>query len=66
MAHYNLGITLNEQGDTDGAISHYREAVELRPGYAEAHYNLGRLLVQKGQVDEAITHYEKALEINPD
>jgi tetratricopeptide (TPR) repeat protein len=65
MAHYNLGITLNEQGDTDGAISHYREAVELWPGYAEAHYNLGRLLVQKGQLDEAITHYEKALEINP-
>jgi protein O-mannosyl-transferase len=65
MAHYNLGITLNEQGDTDGAISHYREAVELWPGYAEAHYNLGRLLVQKGQLDEAITHYEKALEIDP-
>ena len=65
MAHYNLGIALNEQGDTDGAISHYREAVELWPGYAEAHYNLGRLLAQKGQVDEAITHYEKALEINP-
>ena len=65
MAHYNLGITLNDQGDTDGAISHYREAVELWPGYAEAQYNLGRLLVQKGQVDEAITHYEKALEINP-
>jgi tetratricopeptide (TPR) repeat protein len=65
MAHYNLGITLNEQGDIDGAISHYREAVELWPGYAEAHYNLGRLLVQTGQLDEAITHYEKALEINP-
>jgi protein O-mannosyl-transferase len=65
MAHYNLGIALNEQGDTDGAISHYREAVELWPGYAEAHYNLGRLLAQKGLVDEAITHYEKALEINP-
>jgi tetratricopeptide (TPR) repeat protein len=65
MAHYNLGIALNEQGDTDGAISHYREAVELWPGYAEAHYNLGRLLAQKGQVDEAIAHYEKALEINP-
>jgi protein O-mannosyl-transferase len=65
MAHYNLGIVLNEQGDTDGAIAHYRQALELRPGYAEAHYNLGRLLVQKGQLDEAITHYEKALEINP-
>jgi tetratricopeptide (TPR) repeat protein len=65
MAHYNLGIALNEQGDTDGAIAHYRQALELWPGYAEAHYNLGRLLVQKDQLDEAITHYEKALEINP-
>ncbi len=65
MAHYNLGIVLNEQGNTDGAIAHYRQAVELRPSYAEAHYNLGGLLVHKGQPDEAIAHYEKALEINP-
>ena len=65
MAHYNLGITLNDQGDADRAIAHYRQAVELRPSYAEAHYNLGRLLAQKGQLDEALVHYEKALEINP-
>jgi protein O-mannosyl-transferase len=65
MAHYNLGIALNKQGDTDGAIVHYRQALELRSSYAEAHYNLGRLLVQEGQLDEAITHYEKALEISP-
>ena len=65
MAHYNLGIALNDQGDADGAIAHYRQAIELRPSYAEAHYNLGRLLVQKGQLDDAIAHYEKALEINP-
>ena len=66
MAHYNFGIALNDQGDADGAIAHYRQAVELRPSYAEAHYNLGRLLARKGQLDEAIVHYEKALEINPD
>jgi tetratricopeptide (TPR) repeat protein len=65
MAHYNLGIALNDQGDTDKAIAHYRRAVELRPGYAEAHYNLGRLLVQKGQLEDAIAHYERALEGNP-
>jgi len=65
MAHYNLGIALSEQDDTDGAIGHYRQALDLRPSYAEAHYNLGRLLVQEGQLEEAITHYKKALEINP-
>ncbi len=64
MAHYNLGIALNEQGNPDEAIVHYRHAVDLRPSYAEAHYNLGRLLVQKGELDEAIAHYEKAVEIN--
>jgi protein O-mannosyl-transferase len=65
MAHYNLGIALNDQGDAEGAIAHYHQALDLRPSYTEAHYNLGRLLAQKGQLDEAIAHYEKALEINP-
>jgi tetratricopeptide (TPR) repeat protein len=65
MAHYNLGIALNDLGNTDGAIAHYRQAIELRPSYAEAHYNLGRLLAQKGQLDDAVTHYAKALETNP-
>jgi tetratricopeptide (TPR) repeat protein len=65
MAHYNLGIALNDMGRIDDAIAHYQQAIELRPSYAEAHYNLGRLLAQKGRLNDAIIHYEKALEINP-
>lgn len=65
MAHYNLGILLSEQGQADEAIDHYRQAVALRPDYAEAHYNLGRLLVEQGHVNDAIAHYEKAAVINP-
>jgi protein O-mannosyl-transferase len=65
MAHYNLGIALNDRGKTDEAIAQYQQAIDLRPHYAEAHYNLARLLAQKGQLDDAVTHYEKALEINP-
>jgi protein O-mannosyl-transferase len=65
MAHYNLGIALNDRGKSDEAIAQYQQAIELRPRYAEAHYNLARLLAQKGQLDDAVTHYEKALEINP-
>ena len=65
MAHYNLGIVLSEEGDTDQAIDHYQHAVALRPDYAEAHYNLGRLLVEQGRLDDAVAHYEKAVEINP-
>jgi protein O-mannosyl-transferase len=65
MVHYNLGIVLSEQGETDQAIDHYRNAVALRPDYADAHYNLGRLLVEQGHLDDAIVHYEKAVAINP-
>jgi tetratricopeptide (TPR) repeat protein len=65
MAHYNLGIVLSEQGETDQAIDHYGRAVALRPNYAEAHYNLGRLLVEQGQLNYAIAHYERAAAINP-
>jgi len=65
MAHYNLGIALQDHGETDQAITHYRQAMELRPGYAEAHYNLGRLLAEKGEFNDAIKHYEATLAINP-
>jgi protein O-mannosyl-transferase len=65
MAHYNLGIVLSEQGEPDLAIEHYRQAIALRPDYAEAHYNLGRLLVNLGQVNDAVVHYERAVAINP-
>ena len=65
MAHYNLGIALQDHGETDQAITHYRQAIELRPGYAEAHYNLGRLLAEKGEFNDAINHYEATLAINP-
>ena len=65
MAHYNLGIALSEQGESDQAIEHYRQAIALRPDYAEAHYNLGRLLVNLGQLNDAVAHYEKAASINP-
>jgi tetratricopeptide (TPR) repeat protein len=65
MAHYNLGILLSDQGEADQAIDHYRQAVVLRPDYAEAHYNLGRLLVEHGQLADAIAHYERAAAINP-
>lgn len=65
MAHYNLGIALQDHGETDQAITHYRQAIDLRPGYGEAHYNLGRLLAEKGEFSDAIKHYEATLAINP-
>jgi tetratricopeptide (TPR) repeat protein len=66
VAHDNLGNTLLQQNKVDEAITHFQEALQIKPDYAQAWYNLGNALLQKGQVDEAITHFQKALQIKPD
>jgi tetratricopeptide (TPR) repeat protein len=64
-AHLNLGGDLLKEGRVDEAISHYLQALQVNPGYAEAHYNLGNALLKNGRVDEAITHFQEALQIKP-
>ena len=66
IAQYNLGVALADHGRVDEAIGHFREALEIKPDYAEAHFNLAVAFADRGQVAEAITHYLMALEIKPD
>ena len=41
LAHNNLGVVYLEQGRTDLAIRHFREAVRIKPNFYEAQGNLG-------------------------
>ncbi len=54
------------QGQRDEEISHYQEAIRLKPDYAEPHNNLGGALAEKGQLDEARSEFQEALRLNPD
>lgn len=53
-------------GSVNRALSHYRQALRLRPAYPEAHLDLGALLALQGQHEKASTHYRKALDVRPD
>jgi tetratricopeptide (TPR) repeat protein len=64
--HLNLGNTLKEKGDLEGAIRRYRAALQIDPMYAQAHNNLGNALCDKGQLDEAIAEFRKAIRLNKD
>ena len=66
IAHNQLGNRLQAEGKLDEAISHYREAIRIKPKYARAHYNLGCALFRLDGLDEAISCYNKALELKPD
>ncbi len=59
-AHYNLGMTLWEEGDREQAISHWKEAVRIQPEYVEAHASLGGAGLLLGNLPEAVRHFERA------
>jgi tetratricopeptide (TPR) repeat protein len=65
LAHNNLGIALAGQGRIDEAITHYNEALRIKPEYGLAYNNLGNALYRKRMIDEAISSYREALRINP-
>jgi len=66
MAHNNLGNALQRQGRLEEAVTHYNEAVRLKPDYAEAYNNLGDALHGLGRLEEAVASYKKALRLMPD
>lgn len=50
-----------EEGDVEGALQAYREAVAADPKLADAHINLGWLLHESGRLDEAESAYRDGL-----
>lgn len=65
IAHFNLGVALEESGRTSEAIDHYEEAVLLWPTYPHARLNLGLTLAGQQRPGEAIPHLQKALLSEP-
>lgn len=62
----NLGLILEERGDSRGAMEDFLRALSVAPTYAHAHYNLANALLAAGHPDEAVEHLQKALEFRPD
>ena len=63
---FNEGVDLYKKGNIEGAIAKYREAIRLKPGYAEAHNNLGMALGEKGETEEEIKEHREAIRLKPD
>jgi tetratricopeptide (TPR) repeat protein len=64
-AEYGLAYALVEAGRMPEAIPHLREALRLRPRYAEALDLLGLALENAGETPAARRSYEQALLVDP-
>ena len=50
----------------DAAIDSYKEALKIKPDYADTYNNMANALKDKGDLEAAIESYKQALKINPD
>lgn len=63
---YNRAVDRIADGDLDGAIECYRQALALDPTFADAWEGLSMALADKELWDEAIAAAHKVVELNPD
>jgi hypothetical protein len=61
-----MGNALHDKGVLEAAIDSYKQALKIKPDYAEAYYNMGVALNDKGNPEAAIDSYKQALKIKPD
>jgi Tfp pilus assembly protein PilF len=60
-----LGVIAARTGRPALGCDYLREAVRLKPDFAEAHGNLGNILLGMGQFEEAIASYQHVLGLSP-
>jgi tetratricopeptide (TPR) repeat protein len=63
---YNAGLICQKRGQTEDAITFYRQALGEDPLFAEALLNLGHALMSLGQEDEARGFWRRAIREKPE
>ena len=66
LAHCNLAKALSKKGDIDGAIEHFKKALEIDPTFEIARVDLAMVMVEKGDVSDGMAALQRALEKQPD
>ncbi len=63
---FEKGYALGISGRYQESIDAFKQAVWIKPDYAEAHYNLGTVYSSLDRHQEAIEAYRQAIKIKPD
>lgn len=65
LAFFNLALLYENRGDTQKALSSYKDAVRLQPNFPTAYCRMGRLWESAGRRDEARRAYANAIRYDP-
>jgi len=63
---FTMAQMLKDAGDVDGAIEHYKKAIELDQSSPVLYSDLAHLYLARRNTDLALELLEKAIEVDPD
>jgi len=63
---FTQGVELAYKGDSFQALEFFRQAISLKPDYAEAYNGVGALLINMNNLKEAELYLHRALELKSD
>lgn len=63
---FDRAVDLVADGDLDGAIRAYEEALALDPSFADAVHGIAMAYADKGMFDDAITWGRRLVELTPE
>jgi Tfp pilus assembly protein PilF len=63
--HQLMAREMTRQGNTEGAVAHYREALKIDPRLPGAHFELAEILSAGSDPDGAQKEYQAALAVDP-
>ena len=66
FVHNMMGVSLLNIGKNEEAIEAYKQAIRIKPDYADVYYNIGVALINIDKYKEAIEAYKQAIRIKPD
>ena len=61
--HWEYYVRVADNGDVEGALKDYTQAIRFQPDYAKAYYNRAGILKSRGQHEMAISDYQKYLDL---
>jgi tetratricopeptide (TPR) repeat protein len=63
---YDRAVDCVADGDLEGAVTAYRQALEIEPDFADVWEGLSMALCDLGRFDEAIAAAQRVVELMPD
>ncbi len=64
-SHAHIGTAKFLGGDAEGALVHFKKAIDENPTYPDIYYRMGVIYHRLGRLEDAAAHLRRAIDLNP-